>query len=1122
VPRSPFRGIESYRYADRAIFFARESETQELVRLVAMHRGVLLYGESGSGKSSLINAGLVPAAIEEGLLAERIRVQPRPGGELVVERIAVDGDDEELLPSYLALRSSGPRAVLSTHDVRRRLRKVTPDAQLRPLLVFDQLEELITLFETSRDPSGLDARATQQRIADFLVGLLRDRSQPVKLLLVFREDYLARIKQLLARCPELLDQSLRLSPPSTTSLDRILRGPFEEHPTSFEPAFSDELVESLGEKIAATSESGVLNLSEVGIVCQRLWDEKNEDDRERVLEKSGVSGLLEEYLKESLDRLSPDDRGLAIGLLSQMLTEHGTRNVISADDLVRNAAEDEDEPVDEKLLYGVLETLETKAKLVRRESRRGVDLYEVVSEFLLPWIARQREERARVRAVRAEALRQEKARRRLMLIAAAAVVVAVALAVVGLLVWHARREATGTRDAAQALIALARQPRHSLSLARSGFDRVRTPETEFALRKALASLRAPMTVGAGGSPVVAAAFSSDGRALVTRRSDGTVDLWNLGDGARTTILEGDPLVGDLALSRDGRVIAGATFDGLRIRPLNGDRVIRRSSGPARLVRSIAFSPDGRRIVTAGSDGVARVWTSTGDIVAELPRPARRSAGRGAQPATFPQVGAAFSPDGKRVVVLDRSGRILVWSLATRRLVGPPVQLALTTRYLTRMQVPGRLTLRAATFASDGRHLVTVDARSTGRIWDLASGKPIGPALPGSDVAISADGRRVAATDGRTVRLYDTATGDELGRLSPTGRIVRVGLSSDGGRIATVIGARAQVWDAVADAGLRLGPIGADVAAPVAFSSAPGAGRFVTVDQDGSARVWETAAGQPVAAIRRPGDRIIAATLADDGERVTTVSAGGRVDTYRTDTRARVATWSIAADEPVADAAFSRDGERLVTVNATGTARIWDVANGERVGSPLQDVFAVANQPFSSDDAVLLTTLVDGTARAWNAETGSPLGPPFGKQVFRSALSPDGTVAATVGSIGVGLWDLRRKPLAVEDLPSAVRGATSVSFGPDGAVVIVGKGNGTVAVVEARNRQLLGVLPAAAEDAIYGIAASPDGTQVVTLGAVTTRSGAVRLRGCEACASTRRLLDVAGSRIGRDNRFDQGR
>src|SRR5204863_2787951 len=100
-PAAPYRGIQPFRYVDHAIFLARDEETEELEGLVAIHRGVFLSGASGDGKSSLINAGLLPAIANRRLRAERIRVQPRLGEEIVVERIARTEDEADWLPSLL-------------------------------------------------------------------------------------------------------------------------------------------------------------------------------------------------------------------------------------------------------------------------------------------------------------------------------------------------------------------------------------------------------------------------------------------------------------------------------------------------------------------------------------------------------------------------------------------------------------------------------------------------------------------------------------------------------------------------------------------------------------------------------------------------------------------------------------------------------------------------------------------------------------------------------------------------------------------------------------------------------------------------------------------------------------
>ena len=287
-----------------------------------MYRGVLLYGDSGSGKSSLVNAGLIPEALALGFEPDRLRVQPRAGGELVVERTVTADDEQDVLPSLLALdEDASVRTVLSVDAFEARIRAACE--RHRPLLIFDQFEEIVTLFDEA------ELRDSQRRLVELFVRLLHG-SLPVKLLFSFREDHLGRVKELLAACPELVDQGLRIAPPTEEALPTIIRGPFERFPDHFarelSPALAERLVRVLAERFGA----GELSLSEVQTVCLRLWQS---DSPEALLDAKGPQGLLEDYLGEALAEMPAHLREAAIALLGQMVTSAGTRNVISAGDL---------------------------------------------------------------------------------------------------------------------------------------------------------------------------------------------------------------------------------------------------------------------------------------------------------------------------------------------------------------------------------------------------------------------------------------------------------------------------------------------------------------------------------------------------------------------------------------------------------------------------------------------------------------------------------------------------------------------------------------------------------------------------------------------------------------------
>src|SRR5829696_1823888 len=135
LPAVPYPGIEPFAYAERKVFFARAPEARRLIRLITLYRGVLLFAASGVGKSSLVNAGVIPLAIEDGYRPERLRVQPHRNEEILVEPIPG-------LSSILAV--DGEPTVLSVESFREKVRARAAEA--RPLLIFDQFEEWVTLF----------------------------------------------------------------------------------------------------------------------------------------------------------------------------------------------------------------------------------------------------------------------------------------------------------------------------------------------------------------------------------------------------------------------------------------------------------------------------------------------------------------------------------------------------------------------------------------------------------------------------------------------------------------------------------------------------------------------------------------------------------------------------------------------------------------------------------------------------------------------------------------------------------------------------------------------------------------------------------------------------------------
>ena len=998
VPSVPYRGIHPFRYVDHAIFFARDEETRRLANLVSVYRGVLLYGDSGSGKSSLVNAGLIPEAIRLGFEPERLRVQPREFQELVVERIhGSDDDEDELLPSVLSPEEdASARAVLAIDAFEERVR--TACGRHRLLLIFDQFEEIVTLF----DEAG--TRDAQRRLVALFVRLLRG-SLPVKVLFSFREDYLGKVKELLAACPELVDQALRITPPAADALPIIIRGPFERCPSHFarqlSPALAGHLVTVLAERFGA----GDISLSEVQTVCLRLWQS---DHPEALLAERGPQGLLEDYLGEALDDMPAQLRPAAVAVLAQMVTPAGTRNVISAGDLIQRV-EGQEGGIKPGLIQQAIDAL-SRSRLVRRERRRDLDLYEITSEFLVPWISRRRDQ-----------FRRSRERRRLLIVILILATVTISATIAALLAIQARNSAlkaqSETNIAATFALSSAAQadaengPDAALLLSLAALAPFNAGPAAPAVARSsmIEALETTQLEGVDGilhgdsGPVDSVMFSADGHTLASGSADGTARVWDVATHKQL----GPPLtastlpVTSVALSPDGRTLAvggdygavqlwdlathrpfaslsASTLTSVAISPNGLTLAAASSDGNVRLwnvatgqltavltanvgsVTSIAFSPDGQTLAAASSDGSVRLW----DLTTLVSHSELLFTNAGSV------TGIAFSPNGHLLAAGSSDGNVRLWDLTTFRPLGPPL-------------TGDGSSVNSVAFSSDSDLVAAGSQDGTVRLWNVVTHRPLGPPLTGDagsvdSVAFSPDSRLLAAGNGDgTVELWNLATIEKLDTtMTASANVGSVGdaFSPDGRMLASVAdNGTVQLWETASGRRLGLLPT-ASVGFVISIAFSPDCRTLAAGSRDGSVRLWDLATstplGLPLASDTSP---VTSVAFSRDGRTLASGSSDGSVQLWDVAISKPLGRpLTVAGSEPVTSIAFSPRGSTLAIASQDGAVRLWDSGSRKLLGSVLANAGPVTSIAFSPDGRTLASASQDGTVRLWNAVNNTQL------------------------------------------------------------------------------------------------------------------------------------------------------
>jgi WD40 repeat protein/class 3 adenylate cyclase/energy-coupling factor transporter ATP-binding protein EcfA2 len=1110
----PYKGLIRFEAEDAGLFCGREQLVAQLVARLVATRFVAVVGPSGSGKSSLVRAGLLPALAAGALPGSDtwVPVVLAPGAEplaALAARLAphLPGAD----PAALAGRLEADSGALDQAAAEALAGQ--PEAA-RLLLVVDQFEEA---FTTCRDETA------RRRFVDLLVTAAEAREGRCIVALALRADFYGRCTAHPQLATELADSQVLVGPMSDEELRRAVVEPARRVGCVVEPGLPETILQDVA------AEPGALPL--VSTALLETWERRRGRSLTRTAyaETGGVRGAVARLADGVYDGFDPAEQATARAVFLR-LTEPGE----GADDLRRRARREElgDDSVTDRVLTTLVarrlviadeHTVEVAHEALLREwprlrswleeDREGRRLHRQLGEATADWEAHDHDpeqlyrgarlaaaldwakahapdlnqpERAFLDASWAHHERQLRRARRTTAVLAGLLVVAVVAGGLALVQRStARRQAVLARSTSLAAQASARresEPDLALLLAVEGHRLDDSIQTRAGLLDTLGQSPRLAALHQGYGELTSVALSPDETTLAARTVDGDLRLWDFrGRAPKTAPIDTGQDKGDVAFSPDGRFVATSGDDG-SVRLWDAARgtpvgaVMRHQPGGAASVR---FSPDSRRLASTGfEDGGVRLWAVPSGVALGRVRVDEL----GAQFATF-------SPDGRTLVVpTELAGDVALVDVASRRVTG-------------RLRLPNPDTgLGGATISPDGSTVATGGLDGRIYLWDARTRKRRGDPMVGHEnsvrsLAYSPDGSVLATAgeDGTGIMLWDVASGHRIG--SPL--LAHPGAESDvvqffggGTKLLTNAPTEVAVWDLD---GVALGQrvTGAHQGRIYDLARTRDGRLLASAGQeDGTVRLWDVAARRPVGPSLKSG----ASTVTD-----LAFSPDGRLLAVGTlpdpPTPSQVQLWDVASrrrvgafkSEGQTRPQFSPDGKTVAAHDGRGGVILWDVAGRRQRGKTIpadttgEQSHAIA--AFSPDNRTLITGDRLGRIRFWDPATGKLLAKPLlthADIVVDFAFSPDGAFVASASTDGnVLLWDVARRSVAGVPFTGGGGALSRVAFGPDGTVLATTDHNSNVHLWDVATRRQIGrPLTGHRLDAI-GVAFVDDGNTLVT-------------------------------------------